>query len=342
LNFQRTLNLGVSYSDPKSKYICFIDDDARIIGRYNQTTDWVDYLYNRFHEQPDVGGVSPIFTWFDELKTNALSVACLFTSKKVWEIVGGFDNVFGNKEKGTWGYEDVDWSYRAFLRGFKLLGIVGNDFPFYHPDTTFKEKSPEREKSLLKGKELILSKYDLNEINKYVRTVYPFTKEQLENTNGVKLNIGCYWMYIDGFINIDIQDNIGADLVCDMRDVYTHFMPESVDLILVSQALEHITKEDAVNVLKSYYQMLKPGGMLIVEVPDCENIDNKLENGEIDIPTKNVLLYGGDNPYQSHHATYTKDSLTQLFKDSWFKNIFHFDKEFTTNRDMAIRIEGIK
>jgi len=154
-------NIGVEAA--KYKYICFIDDDARILGRYNQTTDWVDYLYNRFHEQPDVGAVGPIFTWCNEVKTYVVSVACMFTSKKVWEVVGGFDPVFGNKEKGSFGYEDTDWSYRCFLRGFKILGVKGNDFPFYHEDTTTKKKTPEREKALIKGRILFLSKYNIKE-----------------------------------------------------------------------------------------------------------------------------------------------------------------------------------
>jgi len=148
----------------------------------------LDYLHNIFNEEKDVGAVSPIKTWFDPLKTPCVSAACLFTSKKVWEIVGGFDNVFGNKEKGTFGYEDTDWSYRCYSLGFKLKGVKGNDFPFFHKDTTTSKKTKERELALIKGRELILSKYNTNEINKFNRTVYPLTSEQLE-IPGPKLNM---------------------------------------------------------------------------------------------------------------------------------------------------------
>lgn len=128
-------NIGTQYMSDNSKFICFIDDDARILGRYNQTTDWLDYLYNRFHEVPNCGAVSPIYTYFEELQCHCVSVACMFTSKKVWDCVGGFDPVFGNKEKGTWGWEDTDYSYRLESMGFKLIGVIGNDFPFYHHTT---------------------------------------------------------------------------------------------------------------------------------------------------------------------------------------------------------------
>jgi len=314
-------NEGVKYTNPNSKYICFIDDDARILGRYNQVTDWIDYLYNRFHEQPDVGAVGPILTWFDELKSYVLSVSCLFTSKKVWDLVGGFDPVFGNNKKQTWGYEDVEWSYRVFLRGFKLLGVRGTEFPFYHEDTSFKQKTPEREKALLKGYDLLISKYNTNEIQKYNRTVYPFTKDQMD-VNGIKLNIGSYYMYIDGFINIDIKDNIGADLICDVRNLNSHFQPNTVDMILSSHNLEHVTKEDGLKVLNIFHQILKDKGILILEVPDCENLDEKLKDGNIDKDLYNTCKHGCPSEFgQKHEMEYTRESLKKLLEESGFKSI---------------------
>ena len=123
-------NEGVRNRDPNSKYLCFVDDDARILGRYNQTTDFLDRLCNLFNEEVDIGAVSPIFTWFDPLKCHCVSVACMFTSVKVWETVGGFDPVFGNLKEGTFGWEDTDWSYRCESLGFKLRGLVVQTFHF--------------------------------------------------------------------------------------------------------------------------------------------------------------------------------------------------------------------
>lgn len=312
-------NLGVELSNPTSKYICFIDDDARVVGRYNQNTDWLDYLYNRFHEKPDVGAVSPIKTWFEPLKSHALSVACLFTSKKVWNVVGGFDTVFGNKEKGTWGYEDVDWSYRAFLQGFKLLGVKGNEFPFYHADTTFKPKSEERQNGLLKAFNLLMNKYDKGEIDKfYNRTVYPFTPEQME-CRGTKLNIGCYYMYIDDFINIDINPNIGADLVCNALDVKNHFRPNSVEFILCSHMLEHLNENEAIEALKSYRDILVPGGFLTIEVPDCEDLERKLQEGIITEHIKKINEIGVDSNFgMEHKIQFTRNKLEEYLKEAGF------------------------
>ncbi len=152
-------NIGVKHSNEKINYICFIDDDARILGRYNQTTDWLDYLINRFNEFPDIGAISPIFTWFEELQCRCVSVACMFTSKRVWNIVGGFDPIFGNKEKGTWGYEDTDWSYRCESAGFKLIGVHVRDYPFYHHNTENDHTEPWYTEAIKKSYRLLLNKY---------------------------------------------------------------------------------------------------------------------------------------------------------------------------------------
>ena len=76
-------NEGVKLIPEHVKYFCFIDDDAQVLGRYSYEMDWFDYLYSKFNSEPDIAAVAPIYTWFEPLKTDAVSVSCMFTSKKV-------------------------------------------------------------------------------------------------------------------------------------------------------------------------------------------------------------------------------------------------------------------
>lgn len=333
-------NIGVENSN--CNYICFIDDDSLILGRYNQTTDWLDYLYNEFNRIPGTGAFGPVHTWYDELKTYTLSTACLFTSKKVWNIVGGFDSVFGNKEKGTWGFEDTDWSYRVTCAGFKVRGIEVDNYPFYHENTTTKFKTKERELGLLKAHELLMQKYNINEINYIQRLQYPLTPYQMD-IKGTKLNVGCYYMYIDGFINIDIQDDVGADLVCDLREITKHFSNNSVSLIIISQCLEHVNKEDAIKALNDFYNILKPNGVLIVEVPYIDDIDEKLSKNEISHSDVNVLLNGNTAmPYQRHLSTFEEKELTNILIGIGFKNPQVMESKYTSDQWQALRIDSTK
>lgn len=334
-------NVGVKYSNEKINYICFIDDDARILGRYNQSTDWLDYLINRFNEFPDVGAISPIFTWFEELQCHCVSVACMFTSRRVWNIVGGFDPVFGNKEKGTWGYEDTDWSYRCESVGFKLMGVHVTDYPFYHHNTENDHTSGWYTEGIKKAKQILLDKHNVNEINRFCRTVYPFTKRQIE-TKGPKLNIGCYYMYIDGFINIDINQDVKPDMVCNMLNIKERFVPNSIKVILLSQVLEHVSKSEGMQLLKALYEILEPGGELIVEVPNGSDIDGRKERGEIDNNTYNLLKTGHQEvPYQGHFATYDSLELAQMLVSMGF-NATLMPEEMTSDKWESIRIDCVK
>jgi predicted SAM-dependent methyltransferase len=334
-------NEGARNRHPNSKYICFLDDDCRILGRYNQTTDWLDRLCHLFNEELDIGAVGPIYTWFDPLKCYCVSVACMFTSTKVWETVGGFDPVFGDlRGKGTWGYEDVDWPYRAQALGFKMQSVGGPDFPFYHEDTTIKKKAEEVLKALDKSKQILLSKYDVNKINKFCRTVYPFTADQME-IQGTKLNLGCYRMHLEGWTNIDIKTDAGADRVFNILDISKFYSSSHVNMVLMSQVLEHFTLEEVKKVLKDIYNILTFGGHFIVEVPDCEDLDKKLERGEVTEHTYRVYKHGEPTEFgQEHKAEFTESTLRKLLEETGFKQIVR--NPLVSNDLLSIRFDIVK
>jgi GT2 family glycosyltransferase/glycosyltransferase involved in cell wall biosynthesis/predicted SAM-dependent methyltransferase len=341
-------NIGVENVSEESEHIVFIDDDATILGfpdaRFG--TDWIDFMLSIFNESKDVAAVSPIHTWYHPLKCYAVSVACMLTSKKVWGVVGGFDGVFGNKEKGTWGYEDVDWSYRAISLGYKLKWIGHpNAFPFYHIDTTLKPKSESQANALIKAQQILHSKYNLEEIELFSRIPYPFTREQMEDSvNGIKLNVGCYYTHFDDFINIDIKNDCGADLISDMRSLDQHFAPESVSLILSSHSLEHVTKEDAAEVIKIFNKILRPGGHLVVEVPDCENMDERIAKGEMTEYDKQCHIEGMPSEFgQKHEHCYVESELRNILNNNGFYVIRRNPQvSVAALEDRAIRLDCVK
>ncbi len=314
-------NMIYEWMKPESKYLCFIDDDAKILGRFSKDEDWLDFLKRKFNEEPDVGAVSPIHTWFDNLKCYSISVACMFTSKKVWEVVGGFDPVFGDLKKGTWGYEDVDWSYRCQKLGFKLKWVETNYFPFYHGDTTPKTKESGLDKIIEKTKVLLLDKYKDVDFDKFCRTNYPFTPEQMD-VKGIKLNIGCNYMYLNGWINIDIKTDCGADQVLDVRDIKSMYKDKSVSMVLMSHCLEHINPKEADKAVKDIYDILVDGGCFIVEVPNCEDLDGRLSRGETNQKDYDICKYGTTSEFgQAHQSIFTPESLRKLLVKFGFKTI---------------------
>lgn len=88
-----------------------------------------------------------------------------------------------------------------------------------------------------------------------------------------KLNLGCGNNLIkgDGWINIDKYDK-EADVLLDMADLGTVFPLNSVDEIVIYQALEHTPWHKLNHILSSCFEVMKNGATLIIEVPDMDVI----------------------------------------------------------------------
>lgn len=176
----------------------------------------------------------------------------------------------------------------------------------------------------------------------------------------IKLHLGCGDKILDGYINIDSRKLPGVDIVDDISNINT-FENETIDVIYCSHVLEHFGRHEYMNVLHRWYDILKPGGILRISVPDFEmvaehyikygNIDkilgflyggqnykenyhlctwdfNKLRNDLILIGFKDVKRYGWQNTEHSHIDDYSQSYLP------------HLDKE--NGMLMSLNVEGIK
>jgi predicted SAM-dependent methyltransferase len=309
----------------ESDYYCFLDESAVILGFAQDGKDWLQFMHSDFNLRSNIGAISPLSSWSDELQCQTLDFCCMFTSKKVLGVVGKFDYSLGSSKL-------IDWSYRCIAAGFDLKEIESGEFPFYYV--------PEGPSNIVTRE--LLSKYDVNKVRDLYRTVYPFTPEQ-NSIKGTKLNLGCYYMYIPGFVNVDIKEEVGADLVCDLMDIKKHYKNNTVSLILISQCLEHFSLQDGRDLIGYLHDILVPGGHLIIEVPDGDDIDGKFHRGEIDKGLYDVIKNGTPHEkHQDHKAVYTETELMRVLKFYGFKSICRRPIHMTSNQMEAIRIDCIK
>jgi len=114
------------------------------------------------------------------------------------------------------------------------------------------------------------SKSELREMQQRVEgsdwLPYPFTKEQW-NMPGIKLHLGCGTIYLNDFVNVDI-DNPVADENFDAFKL--KYKDNSVAVILASHIIEHFKWQDHLPLLTEWRRVLKHGGWLIIECPDLE------------------------------------------------------------------------
>ena len=92
----------------------------------------------------------------------------------------------------------------------------------------------------------------------------------------VKLHLGCGGIRWKDFVNIDLYPSDGspdssrsgcvADVFADIRHLG---LPDaSVDEMFSAHTIEHFVRWEALEMLRDWYRILKPGGRLILETPD--------------------------------------------------------------------------
>ncbi len=141
-----------------------------------------------------------------------------------------------------------------------------------------------------------------------------------------KLNLGSSNRLIPTYINVDALEERKPDIVCDVSRLT--FAPDNTyDLVRASHILEHFALEKISTVLSEWRRVLKPGGFLVLCVPNFRaiawrvvlstsgfNLSREVENGWI------KGLFALDLPPEfRHQIVFDYDSLCTLLSNNGFK-----------------------
>ena len=92
--------------------------------------------------------------------------------------------------------------------------------------------------------------------------------EESKSTLPKKLNVGCGFNKISGYINIDSEKCVSPDLVLDITIKRLPFSNNSIGEILFFHCIEHIQKEKHYEIIKEFSRVLKLGGKLYISYPE--------------------------------------------------------------------------
>lgn len=79
------------------------------------------------------------------------------------------------------------------------------------------------------------------------------------------LDIGCGKNKTVSAIGVDKFKLEGVDIIYDIEILHLPFKGNCIDKIICNSVLEHVT--NLVNIMEDFFRILKPGGLLVVNVP---------------------------------------------------------------------------
>lgn len=178
----------------------------------------------------------------------------------------------------------------------------------------------------------------------------------------MKLHLGCGPRYIPGFVHVDAQAAPHVGIVGPVERLPMD--DNSASLIYASHVLEHFGRYAYKAVLKEWFRVLKPGGVLRIAVPDfaaCAAI--YYEKGLADGLSGLVgLIIGGQrNEHDFHKMIFDEDFLRHELFDTGFREVRRWDWRTTehagiddfsqayiphlekeTGRLMSLNLEAVK
>lgn len=140
----------------------------------------------------------------------------------------------------------------------------------------------------------------------------------------MRVNLGCGQAYMPGWVNVDPNPDVKADVYLDAVDFVLRYANQVAEVYL-GHVLEHLLPGDAVVLVTLLCERLPQGAVVSAVVPDIRAVWGAYERGEITNEQLNAsFIYSYVQP--SHHMwCYDEPSLLELFRRSGFDDAVPID-----------------
>jgi SAM-dependent methyltransferase len=153
-------------------------------------------------------------------------------------------------------------------------------------------------------------------------------------STSLRLNLGCGKQRLPGYTAVDLDGE--PDIKSDVRKLP---LDDGVaDEVMAIHVFEHLSFLDAAPALAEWFRVLKPGGLIVLEMPDLLRCCANILNGET--PRLGIFgLYGeplGPDLMQ-HKWGWSTATLGQALRDAGFIKVKVKPVQFhKKNRDMRL------
>jgi len=166
----------------------------------------------------------------------------------------------------------------------------------------------------------------------------------LETSRKKVLHVGCGPYSLSGLhetfrtdewqeVRLDIDPNVKPDIISSITDM-SPVSSQSVDAIWSSHNIEHIYPHEVPIALAEFYRVLKPGGFVLITLPDIQKVAEYVAQGNLEEPlyisaagpiAAIDILYGLGTDlakgkyYMAHCTGFTQQTLTQKMQQAGFR-----------------------
>ena len=144
----------------------------------------------------------------------------------------------------------------------------------------------------------------------------------------MKLHLGCGKKYMPGFVHVDLLEYDHIDYRVPIDDL-NFAQDSSVELIYACHVLEHTGRNNYERVLKEWYRVLEPNGILRVAVPDFSACVKHYLLKENLADILGLLVGGQRDQYDYHKMIFDEKYLTKSLMQVGFKDVKKYDWKLT-------------
>lgn len=153
-----------------------------------------------------------------------------------------------------------------------------------------------------------------------------------------KLALGCGHknFHGEGYLNSDTRKLSHVDVVCDAGEKLL-FKDDTFIEVLAESVLEHINHNEegvpttfrmskTIHVLREWRRILKPGGKLVIRVPNLEGVFKQYIAGNMNTTDMIGYVYGGGEYLENYHkAGFDTKIMSSCLRGAGFKEFKFVD-----------------
>ncbi|QZZ19716.1 tetratricopeptide repeat protein [Leptothermofonsia sichuanensis E412] len=177
-------------------------------------------------------------------------------------------------------------------------------------------------------------------------TAFPESPDPPETASKLILHVGCGPYNPEALprpfrtadwreVRLDINPAVQPDIIGSITDL-SAVPNDSMDAVFSSHNLEHIYAHEVPIALGEFYRVLKPGGRVIITLPDIQVVAEYVAQGKLEEPLYESpagpisaidILYGlrtdiaQGNHFMAHRTAFTGDSLSQKLQQIGFNRV---------------------